>query len=153
MYCGGNHHPTIIAITATGTEAWIPPHPDFAQTEWEPVHDMRRRLGIEYNYSTQVLAEELCRYVTEEECEHADQSMREHIHSQRSIQKQQRKNPNVGKIKVLVLMIQFTDHLDREMVPKEAVETFWQTKVSDWFQVNSQGRYSIDPVVIDWYVH
>lgn len=47
-------------------------------------------------------------------------------------------------------MIRFSDHQDREMIPKDAVDTFWKTKVPDWLDVNSQGRYSIDPVVIDW---
>ena len=49
-----------------------------------------------------------------------------------------------------MLMVRFTDHLDRELVPKIDVEDFWNSKVPAWFAVNSQSKYSIDPVVIDW---
>ena len=51
---------------------------------------------------------------------------------------------------VLVLMIRFTDHNGRDLIPMSEVETFWNTRVPDWLDVNSQGRYSIDPVVVDW---
>lgn len=105
---------------------------------------------MHYNYTPQLISPEMCRYVSEEDCEDADMSMKEHVESQKSIQKRRRKNPNLGKIKVLVLMIRFTDHEDRELIPKEQVDAFWQTKVPDWLDLNSQGRYSIEPVVINW---
>ena len=47
-------------------------------------------------------------------------------------------------------MARFTDHVDRELVSLADVQNFWNTKMSDWIEANSQGRYSIEPVVIDW---
>jgi M6 family metalloprotease-like protein len=47
-------------------------------------------------------------------------------------------------------MIRFTDHADRDLVPKSEVEAFFNTKVSHWMKVNSQGLYTIKPTVIDW---
>ena len=47
-------------------------------------------------------------------------------------------------------MIRFSDHLDRDLIQKADVDAFWQTKIPHWLKVNSQGRYAIDPVVIDW---
>lgn len=47
-------------------------------------------------------------------------------------------------------MVRFSDHVDRTLVPKSDVETFWQTKVPQWLDLNSQGRYAIDATVIDW---
>ena len=90
----------LLTLLPQGGQCWIPPHPDFATEKWEPVHGMRRRLGLEYNYSTQVIAEEMCRYLSEEDCEDADLSMKMHIASQKRIQHQSRRNPNIGKIKV-----------------------------------------------------
>lgn len=47
-------------------------------------------------------------------------------------------------------MIRFSDHENRDLVPKADIDTFWQTKVPNWFDLNSQGRYDIDPVVVNW---
>jgi hypothetical protein len=43
---------------------------------------------------------ELCRYVTEEECEESDLRMQEHIAAHKSLQVQVRENPNQGAINV-----------------------------------------------------
>ena len=141
-----------VTLNVSKVTAWIPPHPK-ANADWESVHDMRRRLDQPFNYTTQTIAPEMCRYLSEEDCETADMNMQTHATSHKAIQKalwRQRANPNVGNIKVLVLMIRFTDHVDRELIPKPQVEEFWKEKMQDYFDVNSQGRYSIDPVIIDW---
>ena len=96
----GNLLLTLLLLRIHGIQSWIPPHPEFSDMEWEPVHEMRRRLNIEYNYTPRVIPAEMCRYVSEEDCEDADLSMRSHIASQKNIQKQRRRNPNLGKIKV-----------------------------------------------------
>ncbi|CAB9526476.1 Pre-pro-metalloprotease PrtV [Seminavis robusta] len=131
--------------------SWIPPHPD-SKLQWESVQDMRRRLNLEpFNYTTsRHLNAEWCRYLTEDECEEMDISLQEHVEDHKALQKETRRNPNLGKINVLVLMIRFSDHVDRELVPKSLVDTFWETKVPQWMEANSQGRYGIKATVIDW---
>ena len=92
----------IWGILSIGATAWIPPHPD-AKVEWESVHDMRRRLDQPYNYTTHTIAPEMCRYLSEEDCEDADESMKRHATSHRALQKsllQAKNNPNLGKVKV-----------------------------------------------------
>lgn len=60
-------------------------------------------------------------------------------------------NPNLGKVKVLVLLIQFEDHqYDRTLIDKEVIEEFWRGPVMEWFETNAMGLFEIEPVVIDW---
>jgi len=146
--------------------------------DFESVHAMRKRLGISYNYTPSLLHPELCRYVTESECQHVEESLRRHAQThiqhvannrklQQQMQQQMRRreqgqadytqinadhNPNLGKIKVLVLMIQFPDHSGRNLISRDDVEALWKGEIANWFQVNSQGLYAIEPVVIDWVV-
>jgi hypothetical protein len=80
-------------------EAWIPPHPNSA-IPWESVHDMRRRLDLDFNYTSRFGHPELCRFLTEEECEESDDRMQEHIAAHKSLQVQVRENPNMGAINV-----------------------------------------------------
>ena len=84
-------------------EAWIPPHPK-STIQWESVHDMRRRLQLDpFNYTTsRYMHPEMCRYLTEEECEEADTRMQEHIAAHRSLQQVQLRddNPRKGAINV-----------------------------------------------------
>ena len=47
-------------------------------------------------------------------------------------------------------MIRFSDHVDRDLIPKSDVESFFQTKVARWMELNSQGIYTINTTVIDW---
>ena len=48
--------------------------------------------------------------------------------------------------------MQFTDHMDRELINKADVEDLWQVLVPAWVDVNSQGRYQFESEVIDWVV-
>lgn len=157
-----------------GAWAWLPPHPNSTRP-WESVHDMRKRLNLDFNYTPSHLHPEMCRYLTEEECELSDIAMRAQQAKNRNLQQA---NPTTGKIKVLVLMVLFTDHTERDLISKDEVEKFWQTKVPgelifsgskavqyvcdsgsknilfpfrpDWINANSQGVYEIEATVIDW---
>ena len=67
----------LAASLTVKTCAWIPPHPDsdLAAT-WEPVHQMRRRLELPFNYTTsKYMHPETCRFLTETECQEADVMM------------------------------------------------------------------------------
>jgi Immune inhibitor A peptidase M6 len=59
-------------------------------------------------------------------------------------------NPNLGDIKVLVLLVQFSDHGGRNLTSKSVIEELWNGDIKEWFNVNSQGRYTVDPYVVDW---
>lgn len=76
--------------------------------------------------------------------------MQEHVKAHKSLQVQLRNNPNLGSINVLVLMIRFKDHVNRDLVSQRDVADFWETKVPEWMEVNSHGRYTITATVIDW---
>jgi hypothetical protein len=71
------------------TDGFVPPKPgsDLAKT-YENVHAYRQRLGITYHYKPKLLNEELCRNLSEEECQRADESMQAHAKSHQEIQKQ-----------------------------------------------------------------
>lgn len=140
---------TLLAVRST-VWSWVPPYPN-APVEFESVHDMRRRLNQPFNYTTsRFFHPESCRYLSETECEEADNMMEEHVRAHQALQAQVRTNPKLGFINVLVLMIRFSDHEDRELIAKEDIELMWSTKMPDWLDVNSQGRYDIKATVINW---
>jgi len=107
------------AFFSIGARAWAPPlHPE----TFETVHQMRRRLGIHYNYTSTTIHPEMCRYLTEEECQDSDVSMKEHIASQKALQKklrslqkrqgQAQNSPRIGNIKVRC--VRFVDRKTRQ---------------------------------------
>ncbi|CAB9497195.1 Immune inhibitor A peptidase M6 [Seminavis robusta] len=143
-------------------EAWIPP-PPHKRDEWESVRAMRSRLGLAFNYTPRLLHEETCRFLTEEACRNADEGMIEHASSLRALSnifqhkqvqasnvRPEGFNPNKGVIRVLVLLVRFTDHQERPLVPKEEIEAFWNERAARWFEVNSHGVYKVEAVVTDW---
>jgi hypothetical protein len=93
--------------------AWVPPPRDRRQ-EFESVHAMRRRLGQPFNYSTTFVDAEMCRYLSQDQCQESEAMMRKHVDAHKSLQKQIQQNPNLGDINVLVLMVRFADHTDRD---------------------------------------
>lgn len=104
-----------------------------------------------FNYRvSKYMDAEVCRYLSEEECEEADLMMQQQVEAHKSLQIQVRNNPNLGSINVLVLMIRFTDHVGRDLISKRDIDNLWQTRIPEWFDVNSQGRYDIKATVIDW---
>lgn len=135
---------------------WVPPHPKSSLVHnFETVHDMRRRLNIQYNYTPQLLHPELCRFTSEEECQEADENLRHHAESHRRdllVTAPSISNPSLGSINVLVLLIQFTDHQNREKVPIEQIESMWKGPIKRWFTLNSGGSYEINPIVVEWHV-
>ncbi|CAB9496577.1 Immune inhibitor A peptidase M6 [Seminavis robusta] len=136
--------------------AWVPPiSPDRQlNTEWESVHDMRRRLQVSSNYTPSALHAESCRHFTDAQCQSADQAMRAHAQKQRHKYSLygQAGNRQGTTVKVLVLLLTFTDHTNRPKVAKADIENRWKSLVKDWFRVNSHGNYNIDPYVTEWIV-
>jgi M6 family metalloprotease-like protein len=140
----------------------------------ESVHDFRKRLGIEYKYQTQLINPELCRAISEEKCEAMDNSMIDEARRKRQmidkVKEQRMKNrdlqqlaSSVGVLKVLVLLVQWSDHGNKELIPKSDIETlFMGDEVADaadlvptgsvkrFFEVNSYNQLTVDATVTDW---
>lgn len=83
----------------SATRAWMPPHPN-ATIKFESVHEMRRRLNKGFNYTTRFVDAEMCRYLTEEECEESDERMKEHAEAHKKLTRMTRSNPSLGRINV-----------------------------------------------------
>jgi hypothetical protein len=142
----------LLLALSSQVHAWIPPKPG-SNVIWEPVVAMRQRLGLEFNFTPALLHPEICRYLTVEECQEADESMIDHAKHHRALQETRGKeNPSLGSIKVLVILIVFGDHVNRPRIPKAEVENTWKTLVPEWFDANSHGQYDIDAVVTEWVV-
>ena len=152
--------------------AWVPPRPG-SSIEWESVHDMRERLNITYDYTPSLLHPEICRYMTQEECQDGDESLKAHGRAHRKLQQDRMHNPNLGTIKVreqvegryylsgaahhlpcipiqvLVLPIVFRGHEKRPLIDKADIEYMWNNLVPEWFDTNSFGNYDVEPYVAD----
>ena len=76
-------------LASSIVEAFVPPRPgtELAAT-YEPVHLYRQRRNITYNYEPKFLNPEMCRYLTEEECQRGDETMIEHGKRHQAIQKE-----------------------------------------------------------------
>jgi M6 family metalloprotease-like protein len=58
--------------------------------------------------------------------------------------------PDDPVIKVLVVLMRFQDHRDRELPPKEEYEMLWNERIHRWFHLNSYGNYRFHATVTDW---
>ena len=78
----------ICLCTTAMVAATVPPK---AGTRWaetyEDVHAYRQRLNIPYNYTPKLISPEMCRHLTEAECERHDVLMQQHASDHRAIQK------------------------------------------------------------------
>lgn len=137
--------------------ALAPPHPDFV--EWESVHKVRRRLNISYHYEPIHMSAEKCRYLTEEECKVEDDLAGEH--RQKHLDRRERRlQASEGIFRVPVVLVRFTDHVDRILPSKEYMEDMFNGdgpgeastvgSVKEWLRYNSLGRYRVSFEVHDW---
>eukprot|EP00980_Cylindrotheca_fusiformis_P003055 scaffold713_cov131-Cylindrotheca_fusiformis.AAC.13 len=64
-------------------------------------------------------------------------------------------------IKVLVVLVQWANHDDRPLIPKEEIDQIWNgpsnsgvvpgESITDYFSSNTYGKYKIEADVVDWY--
>jgi hypothetical protein len=64
-------------------------------------------------------------------------------------------------LNVLVLLVQWANHDDRALIPKEHIEQLWNgpsysdivpgESISDYIESNTYGKYNIQADVVDWY--
>ena len=151
----------ILLLVALETiHAWVPPlaplSGNVTTSTWETAEEMRTRLNIQFNYTPTFINAEMCRGLNEDDCRHADESMLAHVErTQRHLQQRKQKrimNPRQGKVKVMILLVMFVDHVGRKVPTRDAIQDMWDTTIVDWFDANAHGNYDIEPVVMDWVV-
>ena len=144
-----------------------PPHPEtFA--DFEPVHEMRQRLNITYNYQPKYIHPEHCRYMTEEECREVDESQekgrKERLRRQRNRRRakfEDRYGYPVGqKFKALVLLIQFPEDADKVLADPAHITRVlngtggWEYSpagsVREYFRMGSLNQLDVEFEVIPW---
>lgn len=153
----------------------IPPHGDYPGNGYETVHQYRRRLGIEFNYTTKWLSPELCRNHTELECQEWDEAFGRRIRSNRkfltpSSREQlfntqerdlQRDLQTSEKLQILVILVQWTNHADRVLIPSEDIYSLFNSEsidealfptgsISRFFDVSSYGQFEIVADILPW---
>lgn len=132
--------------------AVVPPHPD--HENWESVHEMRRRTGIQFDYEPQFLDPEHCRHMSEEQCQAEDEGLGSSIADRRLV-------ANSGDITVLVLLCRFRDHVDVDLPTREYFEELFNGNttsdinqvgsIKEWLYYNSVGKYRVTFDVHDWF--
>lgn len=64
-------------------------------------------------------------------------------------------------IKVLVVLVQWANHDDRALIPREEIDQMWNgpsnsgvvpgESITDYFNSNTYGKYTIKADTVDWY--
>lgn len=156
--------------------AMAPPHPSFA--DWEPAHRMRQRLNMtQYQYRPIHLPgkNEHCRYLTEDECRREDEAVgrakqqssfgfhkNNNNDTKSDRHRRRRLNPSVGSnMRVLVLLVRFSDHGSRWLPPREHFEEMLNGNgtstlntvgsFKEYLRYASLGRYRLQFDVRDWH--
>jgi M6 family metalloprotease-like protein len=150
--------------------ALLPAMATFAPTQglrdegYETVHEYRRRLGIEYKFTPQWVSPEMCRTISEEQCQELDASFERGVRSNRKLlehHKQRRAQGAPSSMRILVLLVQWTNHADKPLIPIEEIDQVFNSdnvgndivptgSISRYFQVNSYGKFDITADVIPW---
>lgn len=114
----------------------------------ETVHQYRRRMGVDFKYKPKNMHPEQCRFLSEAECRRRDEESELH-------------NPTIGDdVNVLVLLVRFNDHQDRELPTREYIDTMMNGargeginvvgSVKDYLRYASMKQYNVNFHVQDW---
>jgi M6 family metalloprotease-like protein len=153
---------------------------------YETVHMYRKRLDIDYQYNPIYVSSELCRNIPEDDCKGLDEAFGEAIKSNRKILRQikdhRKKNRTkddedeqgdgrrtqdvievnpLGNLNVLVLLVQWTNHMDKELIPRDTVDILFNSdqidadliptgSVKRYFDISSYSQFGISATVADW---
>lgn len=145
---------------------------------YESLRDYRDRLGIQFKYQTHHINPEMCRTLSEDECQKLDEREGEYSRQNRlllthkgreEIRRSLQDHPfrtslsSTGTLNVLVFLITWSDHQDRELPPREDYEALFNANgvdddlyptgsIKTWFETSSYGEFSIQATVVDWVV-
>lgn len=143
-------------MMAPRTSAFVYPLPGTHMGEWDSVENYRTSHNITYKYQPKHIHPELCRHVSEETCQVDDEAAAQHAEEKR----QRRLNPSTGTYTFLILLVQFTNHADRVLPPKEYYEELCNGSgpsgvneigsISEYLSENSYGSFNVRCVVEDW---
>ena len=148
----------ILLLLLQLTSALMPAHPNF--TEWESVHQLRRRLNITWNYEPVHLSHEHCRHLSEEECRLEDEGLGDaKLH-----RNGRHLSPSTGVMRVLVLLIKFPEYDESVMGPLPTVEYFEKLlngngqsdvvpvgSLKEYFRFGSLGKYRVQFDIRGWF--
>lgn len=133
-------------------ESLVPPHPSYS--DWEPVHDRRRRLNQTWVYEPEHISHEFCRHMSESQCREHD----ELIGDAKAGRHGRRLSPSVGQVRVLVLLVRFKNHKNRALPSQEYFEELFNGgddsdvgSIKDYFRFSSLGQYRVQFDVRDWF--
>lgn len=116
--------------------ALAPPHPDW--TDFETVHEMRRRMGIQFDYEPEHLSHQHCRHMSEEECQAEDEGLAD----AKAGRNGRHLSPSTGQaLRILVLLIRFPNHKDRVLPSQEYFEELFNGSQSDVNPIGSIKEY------------
>jgi M6 family metalloprotease-like protein len=121
----------------------------------ESVRDYRRRLDVPFDYEPNFLDENVCRFVKDDECESMDHAL------ERSALHTREVATTTHKLQTLVVLIQWQDHISRELIPAEQIDLLWNAdgtdptlypsgSVRDYINQNSYGNLEVEFHVQDW---
>jgi M6 family metalloprotease-like protein len=112
-------------------------------------------MGIDYGYETKLMNPELCRFEKEEACQEMDQALQSQAHRTLQMVK------TTGQLKVLVILVQFDNHKDRDMVDFMDLTQLFNAEgkgndivptgsVKSYLRINSHDTLAIDATVVPW---
>jgi M6 family metalloprotease-like protein len=127
-----------------------PPHPDASIDAQEFYRSLHRP-----SLQTKLIHPAICEDMSVEKCSAWDHTMQDNA---RNLQEIVSKS---GQLKVLVLLVRFTDHAKKELPPVSEFNSLFNSasideltvptgSINAWFKANSLGRYQIDADVLDW---
>jgi M6 family metalloprotease-like protein len=183
------YHTLLLASTAlllpTSSLAFIHPDPDL--DEREPLREFQRKLnGRDYGYTNNYMSPEVCRFMLEDDCEVLDTTFENQAMSNMKIfsgnlpqtpRNDNNADPSLPQLsqaasgfedaesvfKVLVILIQFQNHKDRELIDIDDIRDMWNGEgtntlnipagsIANWTYANSYGKVVIEATVMDWFL-
>jgi hypothetical protein len=114
--------------------------------EIEPLQAIRQELAED----TKRADTDKCRSLSPQNCQNLDENLGRQL-------AERRLNPSIGdNIRVIVLLIKFSDHTTRDLPSREYFEEFFNGEgtelgsVKEWMRFNSVGRYRVHFTVREW---
>jgi len=150
---------SMTTTTTTTVTALMPPHPDMPPDEQRQLQARHENAtataSSSYHYEPSLLHPAMCQHISSKDCELSDKRAR--YHADRSLQLME----STGQINVLVLLIRFQDHEDRDLPTKAEIDTLLNGddididltptgSVKEWLRVNSYNQLDIRMNVMDW---
>jgi M6 family metalloprotease-like protein len=132
---------------------------------YETIYQHRRKLDIHYNYTTRWLSPELCRSLNEVECQTWDEAYGKAVEKNKKFLTAERRRelqgPQTKELRILVMLLWWPNHADRELIPLEDIEQLFNSdgidevlfptgSIARYFDVSSYGQFSITADVIPW---